>query len=35
VPLYLAYGFVPHEEVDVAMPDGVVIPGVAMDKPIA
>jgi GNAT superfamily N-acetyltransferase len=35
VPLYLAYGFEPHEEVDVAMPDGVVIPGVAMDKPIA
>src|SRR6476659_3481474 len=26
VPLYLAYGFEPHEEVDVAMPDGVVIP---------
>ena len=35
LPLYLAYGFKPHEEVDVAMPDGVVIPGVAMDKPIA
>ena len=35
VPLYLAYGFEPHEEVPVTMPDGVVIPGVAMDKPIA
>ena len=34
LPLYLAYGFEALEDVDVMMPDGVVIPCVAMDKPI-
>jgi N-acetylglutamate synthase-like GNAT family acetyltransferase len=34
VPLYLAYGFERLEEVDVAMPDGVTIPCVSMEKPI-
>ena len=34
VPLYLAYGFRPLEDVDVAMPDGVSIPCVAMEKEI-
>ena len=34
VPLYLAYGFEPVENVDVTMPDGVTIPCVEMDKPI-
>jgi GNAT superfamily N-acetyltransferase len=32
LPLYLAYGFRRLEDVDVTMPDGVVIPCVAMDK---
>jgi GNAT superfamily N-acetyltransferase len=35
LPLYLAYGFEPVEEFEVLMPDGVVIPCVAMEKPIA
>jgi GNAT superfamily N-acetyltransferase len=35
LPLYLAYGFEPTEEFDVTMPDGVRIPCVAMEKPIA
>ena len=35
LPLYLAYGFEPVEEFEVTMPDGVVIPCVAMEKPIA
>lgn len=35
LPLYLAYGFHPLEEVEVAMPDGVTIPCVAMKKQIA
>ena len=34
LPLYLAYGFERHEDVDVTMPDGVVVAAVAMDKPI-
>jgi GNAT superfamily N-acetyltransferase len=32
VPLYLAYGFRPLEELEVAMPDGVTIPCVSMEK---
>ncbi len=35
LPLYLAYGFEPVEEFEVTMPDGVAIPCVAMEKPIA
>jgi GNAT superfamily N-acetyltransferase len=35
LPLYLAYGFEPVEEFDVTMPDGVTIPCVSMEKPIA
>jgi GNAT superfamily N-acetyltransferase len=34
LPLYLAYGFKELEQADVAMPDGVTIPCVAMEKPI-
>jgi dihydrofolate reductase/GNAT superfamily N-acetyltransferase len=34
LPLYLAFGFQPVEEIDVAMPDGVTIACVAMEKPI-
>ena len=34
LPLYLAYGFQELEQADVAMPDGVTIPCVAMEKPI-
>jgi GNAT superfamily N-acetyltransferase len=34
VPLYLAYGFEPLEEVEIRLPDGVVVAGVAMEKPI-
>jgi GNAT superfamily N-acetyltransferase len=34
VPLYAAYGFAAVEDVDVAMPDGVTIPCVTMEKPI-
>ena len=34
LPLYLAYGFRPLEEVEVVMPDGVAIPCVSMEKPI-
>lgn len=34
VPLYLAYGFQPVEEVEVALPDGVTIQGVSMEKQI-
>ena len=34
VPLYLAYGFRPLEEVDVALPDGVEIACVAMELPL-
>jgi GNAT superfamily N-acetyltransferase len=35
LPLYLAYGFTPLEDVQVAMPDGVTIACVSMEKPIA
>ena len=35
VPLYLAYGFEPLEEVEVTMPDGVTIACLTMEKPIA
>jgi GNAT superfamily N-acetyltransferase len=35
LPLYLAYGFSPLEEVEIAMPDGVLIPGVRMEKRVA
>jgi GNAT superfamily N-acetyltransferase len=34
LPLYLAYGFLTIEEVSVTMPDGVVLAGVSMEKPI-
>ncbi len=34
VPLYLAYGFSAIEEIEVAMPDGVKIAGVSMEKQI-
>jgi N-acetylglutamate synthase-like GNAT family acetyltransferase len=33
-PLYLAYGFTPLEEVEVPLPDGVVLEGLSMEKPI-
>jgi GNAT superfamily N-acetyltransferase len=35
VPLYRAYGFIDLEEQEVVMPDGVAIPCVSMEKPIA
>lgn len=35
LPLYLAYGFTPLEDVQVAMPDGITIACVSMEKPIA
>lgn len=35
VPLYLAYGFQPLEELDVTLPDGVRIACVSMEKPIS
>jgi GNAT superfamily N-acetyltransferase len=35
VPLYRAYGFIYLEEQEVVMPDGVAIPCVSMEKPIA
>ena len=35
LPLYLAYGFEPREEFVVTMPDGVGVPCVGMEKPIA
>jgi GNAT superfamily N-acetyltransferase len=34
LPLYLAYGFHPHEHVEVALEDGVTLECVPMDKPI-
>jgi GNAT superfamily N-acetyltransferase len=34
VPLYLAYGFRALEELEIALPDGVVLPCVSMDKPL-
>jgi GNAT superfamily N-acetyltransferase len=34
LPLYLAYGFQPLEEVDIILPDGVTLAGVSMEKPI-
>jgi GNAT superfamily N-acetyltransferase len=34
LPLYLAYGFRPLEEVEVTMPDGLQIACVSMEKPI-
>jgi GNAT superfamily N-acetyltransferase len=34
VPLYLAYGFRPHEDMEITMPDGVTLACVSMDKPI-
>jgi GNAT superfamily N-acetyltransferase len=34
LPLYLAYGFEPLEDVEVTMPDGVKIACVSMEKPI-
>jgi hypothetical protein len=34
LPLYLAYGFQPLEEVDITLPDGVTLAGVSMEKPI-
>ena len=34
VPLYAAYGFRPHEEVEITMPDGIALACVSMDKPV-
>jgi GNAT superfamily N-acetyltransferase len=34
-PLYLAYGFAPLEDVEIVLPDGVTLPCVSMEKPIA
>lgn len=34
LPLYLAYGFQPLEDVEIPLPDGLTIAGVAMVKPI-
>ena len=34
LPLYRAYGFIPLDEADVELPDGVTIAGVTMEKPI-
>ncbi len=35
VPLYLAFGFRAVDRVDLTLPDGVVVAGVAMERPIA
>ena len=35
VPLYLACGFQPLEEVNMVMPDGITIACLSMEKPIA
>lgn len=34
LPLYLAYGFEKHEDVDIPLPDGLTVPGATMSKPI-
>jgi len=34
LPLYLAYGFQPLEDVEIPLPNGLTIAGVAMDRPI-
>jgi GNAT superfamily N-acetyltransferase len=34
LPLYLAYGFERHEDVDIELPDSLTVAGVAMSKPI-
>jgi GNAT superfamily N-acetyltransferase len=34
LPLYLSYGFVKHEDVDIPLPDGLAVPGATMTKPI-
>jgi GNAT superfamily N-acetyltransferase len=34
LPLYLAYGFERREDVDIPLPDGLTVAGVAMSKPI-
>jgi hypothetical protein len=34
VPLYKAFGFTEVESVDLPMPDGVTLGGVAMERPI-
>jgi GNAT superfamily N-acetyltransferase len=34
LPLYLSYGFVKHDDVDIPLPDGVTVPGATMTKPI-
>jgi GNAT superfamily N-acetyltransferase len=34
LPLYLAYGFDRHEDVDIQLPDGFTVAGVAMSKPV-
>ena len=34
LPLYLAYGFERHEDVDIPLPDGLTVAGAAMSKPI-
>ena len=35
LPLYRAYGFRPIEETEITLPDGMRVPAVAMDKPVA
>ena len=34
VPLYLSYGFVKHDDVDIPLPDGLTVPGATMTKPV-
>jgi GNAT superfamily N-acetyltransferase len=34
LPLYLAYGFERHEDVDIQLPDGLTVAGATMSKPI-
>jgi hypothetical protein len=34
LPLYLSFGFRPIEDVDIPLPDGLSVAGVAMRKPI-
>jgi GNAT superfamily N-acetyltransferase len=34
LPLYLSYGFVKHEDVEIPLPDGLSVPGATMSKPI-
>ena len=34
LPLYLSYGFVKQDDVDIPLPDGLTVPGSTMSKPI-